>query len=145
MAARHLDQLAQYRGAFVPWGGGDHPLTRGGLISEPRASTVEVGEPFKRRQVVLLKLDVALHPCARLLLVTQLFVKLGQLELDLGILRVKISNFGQPGARFDGRIWNDCLSAEKLRAREKRRLDSRGALLSRRRRMRDRDSAARRD
>src|SRR5687767_3495342 len=145
MAASPLDQLAQYRGAFVTWSGGDHTLTRGGLIGEPRASTVEAGELFKRWQVVLLKLDVALHPCARLLIVAQLFVKFGQLQLDLGILRVKISNFGQPGAGFAGRIRNDRLSAEKLRAREKRRLDSRGALLSRRRRMRDRDSAARRD
>lgn len=145
MAARHLDQLAQYRSAFVPWGGGDHPLTRGGLICEARAAAVKVGEPFERRRALLFELDVTPHLCARLLLVAQLFVKFGQLQLDLGILGIKISNFGQPGARFDGRIWNDRLGAEKLRAGEKSGLDPCGALLSRRRRMRDRCSAARRD
>src|SRR5262249_51306201 len=145
MAARHFDQLAQYRSAFLPWGGGDHSLPRGGLIGKPRASTVEVGEPFKRRQVILLKLDVAPHLRARLLLVAQLLVKLAQLQLDLGILRIKLSDFGQSRAGFAGRIRNDRLSAEKFRASEQGGFYPLGALFSRRLCGRGFDRAMRRD
>src|SRR5687767_6053908 len=114
MPASQLYQVSQYRGAFVSRSGADHTLTRGGLISEPRAAAVEIGQPCKRFQAVLFKLDVTRHLDARLIFVAKLFVKLGQFQLDLGILRIKLADFGQPGAGFAGRIWDDRLRAEKL-------------------------------
>src|SRR5262249_29803983 len=89
MQVRHFDQFAQYRRAFVPRSGDEYPLPRSGLIGEPGAAMVETGELFERRQAVFLKLDVTQRPSPSLLDITQLFVKLGQLQLDFGILWIE--------------------------------------------------------
>ncbi len=143
--ASHFNQLAQDRSALVLWSGCNHPLARCGFVCETRAAMVEVGEFFERRQTVLFKLGVTQRLALGLFDVAQLFVKLGQLQFDLGVLRIKLSDFSQSRAGFRSGKGDDGLRTEKFGASEQRRFDLLGALFRRRLCLRGCDRALRRD